>query len=54
MFLTSTLNPAKMITIVVFVKIGFTIETAITTADKGVISMFALFVLKKISFVLDM
>ena len=55
MFLTSTRgnHPTKEITIVVFVKIGFTIKTAITTADKGVITMFALIVLKRILFLLD-
>ena len=55
MFLTSTRknHPTKIVTYVVFVKIGLTIKTVITTADKGVISMFALIVLKKISFLLD-
>ena len=55
MFLTSTRknHPTKIITGVIFVKIDFTIKMAITIADKGVVTMFALIVLKKISFLLD-
>ena len=55
MFLTSTRknHPTKINSDVVFVKIGSTIKTAITIADKGVVTMFALIVLKKISFLLD-
>ncbi len=55
MFLTSARKNhlTKINTHVIFVKSGFTIKMAITTADKGVLTTFALIVLKKISFLLD-
>ena len=55
MFLTSTRKnyTTKILTYVIFVKFGLTIKTANTTADKSVFTMFALIVLKKISFLLD-
>jgi len=54
MFLTSTRNLTKIITSVSFVKYKLSLKMAITTADSGVINMFALIVLKRILFLLDM
>ena len=54
MFLTSALNLTKIITSVSFVKYKLSLKMAITTADSGVINMFALIVLKRILFLLDM
>jgi hypothetical protein len=54
MFLTSTRNQKITITGVGFVEINKKLNMAITTANKGVISMLALIVLKRILFLLDM
>jgi hypothetical protein len=57
MFLTRTRNNPKLrekVTNVIFVKVILNIKMAITTADKGVITMFALIVLSSILFLLDM
>ncbi len=57
MFLTSTRNQkvsgVRGTNVIFVVKIGLTIKMAITTANKGAVSMLALIVLKKISFLLD-
>jgi hypothetical protein len=55
MFLTTTRkNLTKIVTVVVFAKWVLTIKMAITTANKGAVSMFALIVLSSILFLLDM
>ena len=57
MFLTSPRNQkvrGVRRTNVIFANIRLSIKMAITTANKGVISMLALIVLKKILFLLDM
>ena len=58
MFLTRTWNNLKVrelpVTFVIFVKVILTIKMAITTVDKGVITIFALTVLSSILFLLDM
>ena len=56
-FLTRTRNNPKvraMLSNVIFVNVILIIKMVITTADKGVITMFALTVLSSILFLLDM